>query len=333
MKTFILKKIKTTTYGDCGMKKCKVIIDTDPGVDDSVGMIYALCDPVFDIQLITISNGNIDIDNATRNMCFLLDILGKDVPVVKAYRQRFGHSTEDATFLHGKEGLGGFKPPKTTKHQPLQEDAADAIYETLKKHPKEITMMILGPHTTFANLMIKHPDSRDLIKDVLMMGGAPMGIKTDPNHNSFNIRVDAPSFQYTIDAKLPTIMCPSSIGRDWGYFTEEQVNQLKETNNIGRFMAKMFETYWEPNYPDKRIANNDVSTIYSIVYPKLYKMKRAFIEVDTKKYIGKTTAKFSHKGNFKVVIGLKRKKFINLLFERLKSFSDIKLNCLKNKKG
>lgn len=313
------------------MKKFKLIIDTDPGVDDSVGMLFALCDPIFDTKLITICNGNIDIDNATRNMCFILDILGKDVPVVKAYRQRFGHSNEDATFLHGKEGLGGFLPPKITKTVPQDVDASDAIYEVLKKYPKEITFVILGPHTTFANLMIKHPDAKDLIKNVLMMGGAPMGIKTDPNHNSFNIRVDAPSFQYTIDANLPTIMCPSSIGRDWAHFTEEQVNQLKETNDLGKFMAKMFETYWEPNYPDKRIANNDVSSLYALAYPKLYKMKKAFIEVDTKKYIGKTTAKFSHKGNFKIVVGLKRDKFIKMLFEKLKTF-DVELNAINKKR-
>ena len=305
------------------MKKFKVIIDTDPGVDDANALIYILHDPQFDIKLFTISHGNIDIDNAVRNMCHILDIFHKDVPVVKGYDKRLGNSTEDATFLHTKEGLGGYIPPKKTIHQPLNMDAADAIYEVLKQYPKQITFCILGPHTTFAHLMMKHPDAKDLIKDILMMGGAPMGIKANPNHNSFNIRTDTPAFKYTVDSHLPTIMVPSSIGRDSAHFTEEQVERLKNTNDVGRFLAKTFETYWEPNYPDKRIATNDISAMYYLTHPKYYKMKRADIDLDLS--TGRTKAIFHRKGIFKIAVGLKREKFMKMLFEKLETMNDIKI--------
>ncbi len=305
------------------MKKIKLIIDTDPGVDDTTGLVYALHDPKFDIKLISISNGNINIDNAVRNMCHILDLFHKDIPVVKGYEKRLGNSTEDASFLHTKEGLGGYKPPKTTKHKPISKDASDAIYEVLKANPKEITFIELGPHTTFANLMIKHPDAKDLVKRIVMMGGAPMGIQTNPNYNSFNIRTDAPAFKYTIDSKIPTIMVPSSIGRDFGYFTEAQVEQLKQTNDIGKFLAKTYETYWEPNYPDRRIANNDICAIYYLLYPRLYKMKRADIQLDLK--TGKTTPIFNRKGQFKIALGLNRPKFQKMLFKKLQQMNGIKI--------
>ncbi len=313
------------------MKKFKVIIDTDPGVDDANALIYVLQDPQFDIKLFTIANGNIPIDNAVRNMCHILDIFHKDIPVVKGYENRLSSSTEDATFLHTKEGLGGYIPPKKTIHKPLNVDAADAIYEVLKKNPKQITFCILGPHTTFAHLMMKHPDAKDLIKDILMMGGAPMGIKTNPNHNSFNIRTDSPAFKYTVDSNLPTIMVPSSIGRDYAHFTEQQVEKLKNTNDVGRFLAKTFETYWEPNYPDKRIATNDISAMYYLTYPKLFKMKRAFIDLDIK--TGRTKAVFNRKGNFKIAVGLKREKFMKMLFEKLEKMNNIKIPELDNQKA
>ncbi len=305
------------------MKKFKVIIDTDPGVDDTTGLVYAMHDPQFDIKLITISNGNINIDNATRNMCHLLDLFHKDIPVVKGYRKRLGDSKEDAIFLHTKEGLGGYIPPKTTTHQPLDVDAADAVYEVLKANPKEITMIILGTHTNFANLLIKHPDAKDLVKQIVMEGGAPFGTKSDPNHNSFNIRTDAPAFKHTIDSKIPTTMVPSSIGRDCGHFTEEMVEEIKNMNDVGKFLNLTYQTYWEPNYPDRRIANNDICAINLLTHPHLYKTKRANIELDVE--TGKTTAIFTRKGTFKIAYGLRRKKFIKLLFKKLHEMDDIKI--------
>ncbi len=309
------------------VKKFKVIIDTDPGVDDTNALIYALTDPQFDIKLFTIANGNIKIEYATRNMCHILDLLNKDIPVVQGYKKRLGDNTEDAAFLHGVEGLGEYIPPKSTKHKPIKTDCADAMYEVLKKYPKQITMVILGPHTNFAYLLIKHPDAKKLVKNILMMGGAPNGTKMNPGHNSFNIRTDIPAFEKTIESKLPVIMCPSSIGRDIGYYDENQVKEIENTNDIGKFLSKTFQSYWEPDYPEKIIATNDLSAIYYLTHPRLYKTYRAFMEVDEN---GKTIPTKSWHGNFKVVVGLNREKFMKMIFEKLKQLDDIKIK-LKNK--
>ena len=190
-------------------------------------------------------------------------------------------------------------------------------------YPHEITFCILGPHTTFAYLLQKHPDATALVKNVLMMGGAPMGIATNPNHNSFNIRTDAPAFKYTVDSGLPVFMVPSSIGRDHAHFTEAQVERLKSINDVGKFLAKTYETYWEPNYPDRRISNNDIAALYYLLFPRLFKMKRAFIDLNLE--TGKTTAKFSRHGNFKIALGLKRDKFIKIIFNKLEEMNGIKL--------
>lgn len=305
------------------MKKYKVIIDTDPGVDDTNALLYVLNDAQFDIKLITTAKGNIPLKNATRNMLHILDLLHKNIPVVEGYEERLGHSTEDATFLHTIEGLGGYNPPKNTKHKAIDMDCADAMYDVLKQYPKQITLVVLGPHTNVAHLLMKYPDSKDLIKNIVMMGGAPMGIKSNPNHNSFNIRTDAPAFKMTVDSKIPIVMVPSSIGRDGGYFTEADVEKIKNTNDIGWFLAKTFETYWEPNYDDKRIAVNDIAAVYYITHPRLYKTKRADIIVDEK--TGKTTAVFKFNGNFKIVMSIHRRSFHKLIFKKLDEMSVYKL--------
>lgn len=313
------------------MKKVyKVIIDTDPGVDDTHALMYVLNDPQFDIKLFSVAYGNIKIENATRNLCHILDLLNKDIPVVQGCNQRMSGSTEDASFLHTVEGLGGYVPPKTATRNLLEKDAADAVYEVLKKYPKEITYIVLGPHTNLANLLIKHPDAKDLIKKVLMMGGAPMGIQANPNHNSFNIRTDAPAFEKTIQSNLPIVMVPSSIGRDEAYLTEEMVKNMEQTNDVGKFLTLTFETYWEPNYEDARIATNDLAAVYYLTHPNLYKTRRANIHVDIN--TGKTTPTFTRKGQFKIVVGLKRKKFLKLIFKKLQEMNNIKLDFSNQEK-
>ena len=306
------------------MKKMKIIIDTDPGVDDSAALVFALNEPKFDIKLITIGGGNIHLDKASRNMCHLLDVFKKNIPVVNGYEQRLGGTDEFAYFLHGKEGLGNYIPPKTTIHTPLKKDCADAMYEVIKANPHQVTILILGPHTNFAHLLMKYPTITRLIKGVVMMGASIDGIKIDPNHRSFNIRTDALAFKQTVMAQIPVTLCPSKIGRDTNYFTEEQVEKIKNSNLIGKYLAKTFETYWEPNYEEKILSNCDLSALFAFMHPEYFTFKKAFIDVDTEVNIGATVGHYDRRGYFNVVQSANREKFINLFFKKLEEFNNFK---------
>lgn len=308
-------------------KKYKVIIDTDPGVDDATALIFAMHDPQFDIKLITTNAGNIHMEKATRNACFLLDLFNKDIPVVEGYDERLGTNTEHAYHMHGAEGLGGFWPPYETKHKPIKADCADAMYEVLKKYPNEVTILELGSHTNLAMLLRKYPDSKNLIKNVIMMGGSLSGIRTNPNHHSFNIRTDAPAFKETVNSRIPVVMCPSRIGRDVSYFDEAQVAAISKVNDVGRFMALTFETYWEPDYPEKILSTCDLSAIYYLTHKNLYKTKNAFIDVDIEVNVGRTVGHFDRKGHFKVVQDVKRHKFQKMIFSKLREMDSIKFDA------
>ena len=308
------------------MKKLmKVVIDTDPGVDDVAALVFALHEPQFDIQLITVSSGNVHMDRTVRNVCHLLDIFNKDIPVIRGYDERLGGSDEYAYHIHGPEGFGWYVPPKTTKTQPLNVDCADALYELFKKNPKEITFVILGPHTNFAYLLKKHPDVVKYIKNVVMMGGSIDGIKCNRHHRSFNIRTDAPAFKYTVDSNAKITMCPSKIGRDYVYFTEQQVAELGALNDVGKFMEMCFQTYWEPGYDEKIIANCDIAAIVYMVHPKIFNTKRAYVDVDTEVNIGATTGHFDKKGNFTVIKSVNRKQFQDAIFNRVKELGEIEI--------
>ena len=301
------------------MKKIPIIVDTDPGVDDAQALIYLFKEPKFDLKLFVVNNANIHVEKAERNLNFLLDTFNVDVPSVRGYH-RLGKSSEFAYHMHGAEGLGHYKIKTPFSKTCIDADASDAIYEILKANPKKVVYLELGSHSNLAYLFMKHPDSKDLIKRIVMMGGAPSGIRANSAHKSFNIRTDAPAFQHTIDSGVPVVMCPSSIGRDVTYLTYEQVQQVKKTNSVGKMLGKMFETYWEPGYKEKIIATCDLAAAYYIVHPRLYRTYKASVTVDTKKDVGRIIAKRDKNGQFRIIKDVNREKFIKLLFDDLKKY-------------
>ncbi len=308
------------------MKKIKLIIDTDPGVDDTLCLIFALHDPRLDVKLLTICPGNVNSDIGTRNMCHLLDLFHKDIPVVQGAKTAYKRVSPDASFLHGKEGLGAYIPPKKTIHQPIKEDCSDAMYKVLKENPHEVTILAIGPHTNIAHLFEKHPDAKDLIKQIVFEGNAPFGVTGYPDYNSFNCRTDPESQNIVLSSGLPIIMVTSEIGRFQAHFTEEQIDQFTEINDITRFLNLACQVYWTPEAPDKRIATNDTCALFSIEYPWLFKTKKGFVSINETDNPGKSTATFNRKGNVKIIMQVNRKKFQKMIYKRLHELDSVKLD-------
>ena len=307
-------------------KKTKVIIDTDVGVDDALAVILALHDEDFDIKLFTVPPGNVSTKIGTRNLCHLLDLFGKDIPVVAGPKTAMARVSEDAAWLHGKEGLGGYIPPKQTIHQPLKEDSADVMYRIIKENPHEVTILEFGPHTNIGRLIQKYPDVAPLIKEVVFEGAAPFGLPGNPNYISFNARTDPEALKIVLDSGVPALMVPSNIGRFSAHLSADQVDAVCNMNDVGKFLSKTCETYWEPDVPDKRIATNDTCAYLYLDAPKLYKYKRSFVSINVTDQPGKSLALLNHKGNVKIVTKVNRKKIHKLIFEKLHALDHIKLD-------
>ena len=304
------------------MKKTKVIIDTDPGVDDTLALILALHEPKLDIKLITNCSGNVNCDTATRNTCHLLDLFHKDIPVVQGAKKPMKRVSEDATFLHGDQGLGGYYPPQKTLHKPIKTNCADAMYKVITENPHEITIIALGPHTNLGILLEKHPDVVNLVKEIVYEGCAPFGILGNANYDSFNAKSDPEAQKMVLESKIPVVAIPSNVGRGITHFTENQVQELKTLNEVTKFIYRTFEIYWEPNMPDRRIATNDTCAVFYVLYKNMFKTKKAFMNIDTDSHPGKTKVTFDRKSHTKVVMNVNRKKFFKVIFKNFHKFDD-----------
>ena len=308
------------------MKKYKVIIDTDPGVDDSACLLFTFFDKKLDIKLFSTVSGNVRVETGTRNMLHLLDKFNVDFPVAKGCAKAMERTTPTAENVHQKEGMGGYIPPKTTKHKILEEDAVEAMYRIISEGDGDIIPIILGPHTNIATLIVEHPDVVSKIPRIIFMGGSPYGLPGFPDHISFNIRSDPEAFKIVLDSKIPLVMIPSDMGRRKAYLTEEMVYQIRDTNDVGKFMFTMYDKYWERFFPDKRIATNDTCAYFYLIRPDLFTCKRISMTVDLDETPGKTIVNYDKKGHILLTVAVKRKQFLNLYMKKLKELDYIKFD-------
>ena len=192
-------------------------------------------DQDLDIKLFTTVSGNVAIEDSTRNLLHLLDKFDKDIPVAKGASKPLQRQPHYAYYIHGKYGMGNYVPPKKTKHQPIKESAVEAMYRVIKENPGQVTIYVWGPHTNVAQLLIDHPDAKDLIPQIIFMGGSPYGV---PGFQIIFLSISQMIRKHSkivLDSKIPLVMAPCDIGRRKAYLTEDYVYKIRDRNEVGAF--------------------------------------------------------------------------------------------------
>lgn len=306
-------------------RQVKIIIDTDPGVDDSACIIYAIHDPNIKIELFTTVAGNIPLEIATRNLLHLLDLFDRDYPVAKGADKALSRLSPTAEHMHGKQGLGGYAPPESSNRKLLDEDAVEAMYRVIMAGDGDIIPVMLGPQTNIAKLIRNHPDVVKKIPKIVVMGGSPYGHKDYPNHISFNLSTDPEAFKVVLETGIPVLMCPSHMGRIKAHLEEDFVFALKDKGDVGAFLYQMYSTYWEPNYPTKRITTNDTCALFALVYPELFITEKINVSVNTTDAPGRTDVVFDKGGKVEFIKDVNREEFLEMLEYKLSSLVSFKL--------
>jgi|Deesub1362B_J571_1020462.scaffolds.fasta_scaffold03498_4 purine nucleosidase/pyrimidine-specific ribonucleoside hydrolase len=158
----------------------RIILDTDGGVDDALALILALRSPQFRVEAITVTYGNVSVEQASQNIQLLLRILHLEdpPPIALGARHPLKRARISAEHVHGQDGLGGitqwmtkewyseFKAPRELP------DATQLLLRLAERYPGELTLITLGPLTNLAQMLEKAPSSRNLLKEVVIMGGA-----------------------------------------------------------------------------------------------------------------------------------------------------------------
>ena len=308
-------------------KKIDIIIDTDPGVDDAIALLYAFKSECFKIKLISSAGGNGPIENITSNAIHITELFNEEIPVVEGSPTPLVRPAKYATKAQGKSGLGDYTyNKKKLKHHPIEGEACDVIYQTLKSSKTKTSIISIGPMTNLAKMIQKYPDCKKYIKQIIFESGTKEKIYGKP-YKSFNVGYDPEAAEVVFKSEIKLVMVPMELGH-FAYLDHNDIKRFKKANKIGKIYAKMFKGYHDYHVGKLGAAVHDVCTIYYLTHPEYIKTEKAFIEIkyyktNTDDY-GYVDIDFNKKPNATVCVDLDINMFKYDLFEALEK-------CSKNK--
>ncbi len=221
----------------------KIILDTDPGIDDAMAIFTAMAHPDIELLGLTTVFGNVSAELALQNGLRLTEMAGVSIPVCKGCTvPRNERVLSYPDFVHGTDGFGNLNlPAPSGKASEL--DSADFIIETVKKHPNAVTIVAVGPLANLALAIERAPEILPLVKEVVLMGGSAF---TDGNVSPVaeaNIFSDPHSADLVMGAEWPVVMVGLDVTHEVS-FSRALFAQIAENNpKVGPFMQDAANFY------------------------------------------------------------------------------------------
>jgi purine nucleosidase len=210
------------------------LIDTDTASDDAVALIMALRAPEVRVAAITVVAGNVELQQATCNALYTVELCGAHVPVYSGAEKPLLRAYENATWFHGRDGLGDHNYPA-----PLQAaekmHAVDAIIATIEANPG-LVLVTLGPLTNIALAVSKKPSIAAKVGRCVVMGGAPCCEGNVTPAAEYNIWVDPEAAQIVMRSGLPVELIGWHLCRGDAVLREPEITQVDSFNTaLGHF--------------------------------------------------------------------------------------------------
>jgi purine nucleosidase len=218
----------------------RIIIDTDPGVDDAHAIMMAFAHPGVKVEAITTVAGNVGLARTTANACTILDLLEADTPVFAGCASALVDlGSEDAAHVHGGDGLGdaGFPP----SGRPVEEEhAADALVRLANESPGELTLITIGPLTNLAVALKLDPHLPEKFETLFVMGGAIWSKGNTVNVSAeFNIYADPEAAHIVFDAWPELTLASWEATMAHGFSPELVQKWLAMDTDRARFFSKI----------------------------------------------------------------------------------------------
>ena len=271
-------------FGNNSRAAEKVLIDTDPGVDDALAVVFAFSSPDLEVVGLTTIFGNVETDLATRNALRLLDLVDRDVPVAEgAVKPLYSKKLPTPDFVHGRDGFGEINLPESER-QPLAESAAEFIVRTVMASPGEITLVVLGPMTNIALALALEPDLASHVKRVVAMGGVLQVMGNVSPVASANILGDAHAADIVLGTDWNVILVPADTTRQVRVTDQWLAHVRANGGKQGRFIhdiSRFYRDFYRKGGVTDGFYNHDPTAMAFVVDQSLFKTEQRAIRVVT----------------------------------------------------
>jgi purine nucleosidase len=249
-----------------------VLIDTDPGCDDALGILLALKNPSVDVVGLTTVHGNSSVNNTTRNARSILELFDRDdIPIAVGAETPFLVDLITAEHVHGEDGIKGDLPKPTNASEPIDVHAVQFIINKAKEHDGDLVLAALGPLTNVAMALALEPNLPSLLDELVIMGGAAFtrgnvsplaeaNFYSDPEA-AHKVVTDADATVVSLDVTLQ-----ATLPSEW-------IKSLDVDNKISQTVHQWLD-YYDPEslkkYDIETAAMHDALAIAGIINKELF---------------------------------------------------------------
>ncbi|GGX74742.1 nucleoside hydrolase [Saccharospirillum salsuginis] len=262
----------------------KVIIDTDPGIDDAMAILFAFKASTVEVLGLTTIFGNVGVDRATDNALSLTELSGIATPVARGAAAPLKMDPrQHADYVHGADGFGNIGWPGP-KRKPDPRSAAQFIVDSVLEAPGEVTLVALGPLTNLALALELEPDIAGQVREVVLMGGAVHETGNVSPVAEANIINDPHAADAVFGAGWPVTM----LGLDVTHqvlLKAAVLDRIRQANpDQGDFLSQAAEHYFNFYRQSLGIDGcyfHDAATIAYVMDPSLFGCRHGVIRVAT----------------------------------------------------
>ena len=251
----------------------KVIIDTDPGIDDAMAILLACVHDDVDLIGLTTIFGNVTTDVATRNALRLAELAGQEIPVARGAEAPLKLPARPvAAEVHGREGFGHV-PPARPGASPVGRSAAEFICETVSAHPGEIVLCPIGPLTNLALALQHDPSIAHKVKSVTVMGGSVAEGGNVTEHAEANIWQDPHAAEIVFAAPWDVTLVGLDVTHKVICDAEDFAGLTEPAPRVGGFLNDAVQFYLDFHHAHlgyRACHMHDPTAVISILRPDLF---------------------------------------------------------------
>jgi inosine-uridine nucleoside N-ribohydrolase len=274
----------------------KLILDTDPGGDDSFAFLWLQSlakQGLAEIVAVTAADGNVHAQYTFTGACKLLQLGG--FPDVEVGRGVIGGSVgevEDAGAIHGADGMGNLSHTLPASNQTYETArySDDVLIDKLKQAPGEITIVAIGPLTNLAAAERKSPGILQLAKEIVIMGGAFAVPGNVTPEAEFNIAFDVDAAHLVFNQCNHLVVIPLDVTHQL-IFTNEMAQRISAVNShhsiaqfvmaLCQFMVNSALAFRETRGQAGFLVH-DAATLAYLFHPETLLFRRGRVHVETR---------------------------------------------------
>jgi purine nucleosidase len=303
----------------------QILIDTDPGIDDTLAILLALASPELEIKGLSVVSGNCTVDQGVANALGVLEVLQRNLPVARGADRPLVQPLLLAPETHGGTGIGYARLPVPTI-SPIAQPAAEFIIQQVRTAPGQIALVCIGPLTNLALAIRLEPSIVALISEVIVMGGALRHPGNSSPQAEFNVHCDPHAAHIVFHSGLPITLVPLDVTYQV-ILTQPDVDRLlRIPSPVSRLIADATRFYMEYHDQSQDIEGcviNDPLALALAFAPALVDLSTLYVDVDISGGVsmGNTFADFFHlttnQPNMRIALEVRPREFIELFLERM----------------